>query len=169
MAALARDNVARNGFEGLSVEAIDLLAFEAPAAFDHAFANPPWHAEKASASPVAGRDVAKRAREGLLEAWIEALVRAVKPGGTITLALPAGQFAAASAGLLAAGAGGVWLLPLWPRADEAAKLVLVGAARGSRAVARVLPGLVLHEGGGFTPAARLILSDGESLPAAILR
>ena len=57
------------------------------------------------------------------------------------------------------------MLPLWPRANEAARLVLVRGIKGGRGPFRMLPGMVLHAAdGGFTPAAQAILRDGGGLP-----
>jgi tRNA1(Val) A37 N6-methylase TrmN6 len=55
------------------------------------------------------------------------------------------------------------LLPLWPHEGEPAKLVIISARRGSKAPDTVLPGLVLHDANGITPAANAILRDGAVL------
>ena len=47
---------------------------------------------------------------------------------------------------LAKGFGEIAAYPLWPRAGRSAKRVLVGAVCGSKAPARLLPGMVLHQG-----------------------
>jgi len=160
MAALAGDNFARNGFDGLSARAMDVADLAHDEEFDHVFANPPWHGESSSASPVAGRDLAKRAPAGMLEDWIAAMAGALKVGGTITLILPAAQFAAACGGFERVGVGGIGLLPLWPRAGEAAKLVVLAGRKGKVGAARVLAGLVLHEEAGYSAAAEVVLRGG---------
>jgi tRNA1(Val) A37 N6-methylase TrmN6 len=59
---------------------------------------------------------------------------------------------------------GIAIFPLWPRADEAAKRVIVQIRNGSNAPLALLPGLVLHEADGrYTAAADAILRDGASL------
>lgn len=163
MAALARRNFTDNGFDSLSLREADVMTLSGAAEFDHVFANPPWHEEFSSASQLAGRDRAKRARAGLLEGWIHRLLELLRPGGTIRLALPADQFARAGAALAEGGAGGISLFPLWPREAAAAKLVLIGAVKGRGMAARVLPGLVLHEGAGFTVEAERVLRGGAGL------
>ena len=56
------------------------------------------------------------------------------------------------------------MLPLWPKAGVAAKLVLARATKAGRGPFRLLPGLVLHEADGrFTPAADAVLRDGAAL------
>ena len=165
-AALARHNWALNRMDRLSLH-------EGPVAdlpgsiglFDHAFANPPWHRADASASPSGRRDLARRARPGLLDGWIAALASRLRPGGTLTLILPATLHVEASALMHGmAGLGGITLLPFWPKQGRAAKIVLMQARRGSLAAASLQPGLVLHlDGGSYTQAAEHILRGGEAL------
>ena len=164
-AALARHNWSRNG--------LGLVLHETPLAdladgiglFDHAFANPPWHRARASASPFERRDLARRAQPGLLDTWITTLAERLRPGGTLTLILPAALHAQASGLMRGLGRlGGITLLPFWPKQGMAAKIVLMQGRRGSLADAAVLPGLVLHQtGGSYTEAAEAILRGGQAL------
>ena len=163
LAELARDNLAANEFAAASVMSCDLLALRSAAPFDHAFANPPWHDPAAPASPDPMRDAAKRGRPGLLAAWCAALARALRPGGSLTLLVPAASVGPALEALSQAGCGSLHMLPLWPHAGQEAKLLLVRAVREGRGPGRILSGLVLHEGGGFTPAAHAILWEGAAL------
>ncbi len=163
MAAIARHNIAQNQMVGVQIETADLLSWRCAESFDHVFANPPWHNEHGSVSPSALRDQAKRARCGLLADWIAVLAGALKNGGTIGLILPAGQYADACAALSRAGFGGISLLPLWPRAGEAARMVMLGARKAKHSPARLLAGLVLHEGAGYSAAAQAVLRGGEPL------
>jgi tRNA1(Val) A37 N6-methylase TrmN6 len=60
--------------------------------------------------------------------------------------------------------GGITLIPLWPRAGEAAKRVVIRAVKDSRGPAALHPGLVLHgPDGAYTPAAEGVLRRGEGL------
>ncbi len=79
MAGLARRNIAANGLPGLEVVTGDIAASEL-GSFDHAFANPPWHDRRSTASPLARRRRAKQAEEGV-EAWVAALGRALTATG----------------------------------------------------------------------------------------
>ncbi len=164
LAALARRNLDANGAAGISVAAADLTRDDVlpEGGFHHAFANPPWH--RGTASPDAGRDLARRAAPGLLALWVAALCRRVRPRGSVTLAVPAAALAEAAGLLRHSGCGGVSLLPLWPRRGVAARIVLVQGVLGSRAGSVVNPGLVLHEADGrFTPEADAVLRDGAAL------
>lgn len=167
LAELANENFRINKMDDFSAIVGDAGALPFPAqSFDHVFANPPWFAANATASPDAARDLAHRAAPGLLEGWIAELARVARPKGSITLILQAARFCAAAAALRASGCGGVKLFPLWPRAGAAAKMVICSAAKASRAGDAVLPGLVLHDAQGITPAAEAVLRDGAALPLA---
>lgn len=165
-AALARHNWRRNGLDRLELREILVDDVEDDLGqFDHAFANPPWHRGDASASPLGRRDLAKRASSGLLELWIPTLAGRLRPGGSLTLILTAGQFAQA-AGLMRGlgGLGGITLLPLWPKEGQPARIVLLQGRRGSAADGVVRPGLVLHQPGGrYTEAVERILRSGAPL------
>ena len=154
MAALARQNAALNQLP-FEVTVGGIADFQG-GPFDHAFANPPWH--DAASTPSATKAWAKQGGPDLLAEWLLAMRRAVRHGGTVTLLIPAGQFGRAAASALAAGLGGLVLTPLWPRAGAPAKLILLRATAGSRAADQVEPGLVLHEGAGYSPAAQAMLA-----------
>ena len=65
--------------------------------------------------------------------------------------------------LLRGRAGAIVVYPLWPGAGRDAKRVLVQARVGVATPLRLAPGLVLHDGDGFTPQARAVLEAGEAL------
>jgi tRNA1Val (adenine37-N6)-methyltransferase len=134
--------------------------------FDHAMANPPWHDAAGTASPDPGRDAAKRAPKGLLTDWAIALAGCLRHRGTLSLILPAAQLDSGMTALAAALCGAIQLIPLWPRAGTAARLIILRGVRGERGAARLVPGLVLHEGPtGYSAAATEILREGGPLTA----
>ena len=92
--------------------------------------------------------------------------RLVRPGGTITLIVPAASVAAATAAATGARCGDLALLPLWPRAGQEARLLLLQGIKGGRGPCRILPGLALHDASGYADMARQILWDGAALPLA---
>lgn len=170
IAALARSNAAANGFAGLAFEAVDLTTAEAvdlttaaPAGpFDHAMANPPWHGT-GTASPNARHEAARRGAPDLIAQWARALARPLAHRGTLTLVLTAAALPEGLAALAAAGCGSLAVLPLWPRAGRPAGLVLLRGIKGGRAPFRLAPGLVLHEGAGFSAAAEAVLREGGAI------
>lgn len=154
-AELARANVAANGAEG-SVEIVEADLFEAPGVFDGIFCNPPFD-EQGSANPPHALRRHAYLTEHRVEAWIKALADRLTGGAALTLIhradrLP--EILTALEGRL----GGVRVLPVRPRAEAAAKRVLVRAVKGSRAQLALLKGLDLHDASGakFTPEAGAI-------------
>ncbi len=165
LVALANENFIINGLNDLSAIQGDATALPfAAQSFHHVLANPPWFSAADTASPNAARDLAHRATPGLLESWIAELGRVVRPKGGISLILPAASFATAAATLRAQKCGTITLLPLWPRAGQAAKMVILTARKASRVGDKVLPGLVLHDDTGITASAQAVLREGMALP-----
>jgi tRNA1(Val) A37 N6-methylase TrmN6 len=164
LVALARANAAANGFSNLGFVAADIASTPPPGEFDHACANPPYHAGGGTPSPDASRRAAKSAAAGLPATWAAALARSLRPHGTLTFVLPAKLLPEAATAFADAGCRPVSCLPLWPKPGQAAKLVLLRGVKGSRGPFRLLPGLVLHEpSGGFTAEAEAILRCGAAL------
>ncbi len=163
MADLAVTNLAANAIADVAIVAGDLLEQPRDAGFDHAFANPPYHASGGTRSPSAARERAKRGRPGLVAAWTEAMAAMLRPRGTLTLVLAAAAVPEALAAADRAACGSPSLFPLWPKADRPAKLVLVRWVKGGRGPLRLSPGLVLHLGDRFTAAADRILRGGGAL------
>ncbi len=163
-AALAAANFLANGQAGLCVQVADIADWAPPGPADHAFANPPWHADSGTASPNVGRRTAKMASASLLDVWAGRLAGALKRRGTLSLIVPAATLSAAMEALRQAGCGEISVLPMWPRAGEPAKLVILQAVRQGGGPDRLLPGLVLHKpDGGYTDEAEAVLRGGEAL------
>lgn len=162
--ALARANAAANRFDRLRFLEGDLARVRPEGVFDHAMANPPWHAP-GTASPDAGREAAKRAARGLFAEWAARLAAPLRHRGTLSLVVSAAVVPQCLAAFAAAGCGSPLLLPFWPRAGRPARLVLLQAVKGGRGGCTLLPGLVLHAAnGGYTPEAEAVLRDGVALP-----
>jgi tRNA1(Val) A37 N6-methylase TrmN6 len=165
LAALAARNAADNGWADLRFVAADLGGLPELGRFDHAFANPPYHAAGGTSSADAARDAARRAPPALFATWAAAMGRLLRPRGTLTWIVTAAVLPACVAAMGAAGCAPSAVLPLWPAAGREAKLVLLRGVRGGRGGFRVLPGVVLHAAsGGFTPAAEAVLRRGDALP-----
>lgn len=164
LAALAMENFSANHLPSLGALRADATAMPfLPDSFHHVLANPPWFAPDGTPSPDARRDLAHRTSEGLLQGWIGELTRVLRGRGSIGLILPASSFAEAAAALKARHCGGVTLIPLWPRAGQPAKMVILTARKHSKSPDAVHPGLVLHDENGITPAAEAILRGGAAL------
>ena len=133
------------------------------AAFDFAIMNPPFNAASDRASPDGLRRAAHVMESGLFEAWLRTASAIVRPrGGLALIARPQslGDILAALDGRF----GGAMILPVYPRAGEAAIRIIVRAVRGSRAGLSLAPPLVLHEGGsGFSPQAEAAINGKAGL------
>jgi tRNA1(Val) A37 N6-methylase TrmN6 len=163
LVAIAARNAANNSWQDLAFLTADIAEAPDLGRFDHAFANPPYHAAAGTASPDAARDAARRAPPGLFVTWAAAMGRRLRPRGTLTWIVTAAVVPACIAAMTEAGCAPSALLPLWPRAGQSAKRVLLRGVNGGRGGFRVLPGVTLHGAVGFTREAEAILRDGEAL------
>jgi tRNA1(Val) A37 N6-methylase TrmN6 len=173
LAALARENAARNGLAA-RVRAICLDATAKPAQFvaagladssaDHVLMNPPFNAPH-NLSPDPARRLARQGSSETLAQWIETAVRLLRPQGALTLIWRADGLADVLAALTSFGA--IAVTPVYPKAAAPAIRVLVSATKDSHAPLTVLPGLVLAERDNKpTAQAQTILRDGAALVEA---
>jgi tRNA1(Val) A37 N6-methylase TrmN6 len=141
--------------------------------FDHVMMNPPYHAETAMASPVAGRDRAHREGGGEGEAalsdWIAAGLARLKPKGWLTV-IHRAERGPELLRLLDGPAGAIAMLPLVARAGRDAGRVIIRARKSARSPFRLLSPLVIHAGkdhvrdeDDFSPEAAAILRDAVAL------
>ena len=157
---LANENAAANAMSD-RVRFVSANIFALPLQFkreyDCVFLNPPFHGEGQTPSdPDRARALMD---EGTLPTWLEAGMKRVISGGTLTTIIRADRLNEA---LVALPRAGVTVLPLWPRAGEPAGRVIVQVHKGSGAPFRLDPGLILHDTtGAYTPTADAILR-GES-------
>lgn len=161
LAAAANRNAAVNGMGGrVSFAAADIFALppELKRDFDHVSANPPFHEGQKSPDPARALALAD---SGKLANWLKMGLQRTVSGGYFTLILRADRLDEALAAL---PMGGVSLFPLWPRAGEVAKRIIIQVRKGAAAPIKLLPGLILHaESGGYTPEADAVLRRGEML------
>lgn len=160
-AALARENAALNGRGDFQVRDGDVTDLPADLrGFDQIICNPPFlEPGRADPSPDPGRR-RSTVDSGGLEAWVEAALTAASPRGVFTIIQRADRLGDLLA-VLQGRAGGLVVVPLWPKAGREAKRVIVQARRGARKPLRLHPGLVLHRAdGSYTEAADAILRGG---------
>lgn len=167
LAALARENVALNGFaDRAGVAEID--AFDQPARWsetwpeallplgqaDLVVTNPPFFDDpRARPSPDPGRRAAHMMAGGGLREWIAAAARLLRPGGRLVMIHRADALAACL-GALPPAFGTIILRPVLPRADADASRIVLSARKGGRGPLAIRPPLVLHgPDGRFTPEA----------------
>jgi tRNA1(Val) A37 N6-methylase TrmN6 len=165
---LARENIVLNTFaervEVLAGDVAQVFSALGLAPFDAAFSNPPFFDDPSS---LRGPHPARRGAyiaDGGLEVWVGFLLKAVRPGGRITLIHRADRLADLLR-LLGERAGSICIRPVQPFADQPAKRVLVRAIKTGKAPLALLPALVLHdrEGGKHTPFADALLRGEATL------
>ena len=171
--ALALRNAERNGFGDRfrPIEA-DLTA---PAktlsgaglvreGYDKVMANPPFYGEgSVRVAPDVSRANAHVMPEGELERWVRFLTTMAGPHATLNL-IHRADYLSPLLELLKERFGGLSIYPLFPKRGLPASRVIVQGRKNSRAAARLLPGLVLHEeGGAYTPEAEAVLRAGAAL------
>lgn len=177
LTALANENIVRNGMEhnaravtldiGAPAGAF-LSAGLPPACADHVLMNPPFNDTAHQASPDASRRQAHMAHDALLETWLGAAARLVRPGGTVTLIWRAQQLGDVLAEI-ARSFGGVRVLPVFGKPEQPAIRILVQGIAGSREELSVLPGLTLNDSAGRpTAEAEAVMRNAESLPLAAI-
>jgi tRNA1(Val) A37 N6-methylase TrmN6 len=159
---LANENAAANNMsKRVTFVAADLFALplEWKREYDAVLMNPPFHGE-GQTSPDAARARALM-DHGALRDWLESGLKRTVSGGSFTAILRADRLNEALAALPETG---VTAFPLWPKAGEAARRVLVQVRKGVRTPFNLLPGLILHQASGvYTPEADAILRGEAAL------
>jgi tRNA1(Val) A37 N6-methylase TrmN6 len=167
LAGLARANLMQNGLadRGYVAEADLLSPVSRHAAglinesANLVISNPPFlDPGRARLSPDARKrraHVMPTTGPAALAGWIAAALALVAPGGLFIVihrpdALPV------ILETLARRAGGITILPVYPRRQANAGRVLVRGKKGSRAPLAIAPPLILHDEKGFTAAAEAI-------------
>lgn len=166
---LCTENAAANNIAASFVhgDVMDMPRIVGHDAFDHVISNPPFHdGTRERASP---REDKARAHgfEGEyaenIGKWIGACLAVLKTKGRITLVNRAEALPATLAAL-DYRAGEIVIVPLWPKAGEAARRVIVTARKGAKTGAKLHPGFVLHEAdGSFTSMIDAALRKGAAL------
>ena len=166
LVALANENAARNGVaERVRFIASDVAMFAARGeTFDHVFFNPPFHRDSGNVSPSAARDLAKRDTLDAVQSWTRAALALTKAGGSVTAIISSER----EADLRAAASGyGGSVFPLFPRAGESPKRVIIRIAKDGRTGFVRAAGLVLHEEDGRnSDVAETVLRHAAALDVA---
>jgi tRNA1(Val) A37 N6-methylase TrmN6 len=163
LAALAAENASLNDVAArLTIVAGDVASPPSeltPGSFDHVLANPPFLEPRGTASPNLLKNAANFEGRADLDQWVRFALTMARPKGSVTFIHRADRIEALLAAL-ARRAGGIVVFPLWPKAGNAAKRVIVRARKGTASPSRIAPGLVLHAPDGrYTEAAEAILRD----------
>ncbi len=162
---LARENAALNGLESRTefVHA-SILDYNPAEKFDHIICNPPFLDEGThTPSPHTPRATAFSHSETMLEDWVKTAFKLIKGQGSLTM-IHRADHTDKIIQALGKRFGAVEIIPLWPRTGEAAKRVIVRAAKHKKTPARLHPGLTLHKkNGDYTEETEKILRNCEAL------
>jgi tRNA1(Val) A37 N6-methylase TrmN6 len=131
--------------------------------FDHVLMNPPHVAVEAADAPPEPSKRKATVDELGIAAWIDAALRFLKARGRLTLIHRADRLDELIVALHE-HMGEIAVIPLWPKAGEAARRVILRARKGAKSPARLCAGLVLHGADGkFTAEAEAVLRGGAAL------
>ncbi|GAA0580938.1 tRNA1(Val) (adenine(37)-N6)-methyltransferase [Caenispirillum bisanense] len=161
-AQLARRNMALNDIAAAIAVGDAKRPPLPPESVDHVLTNPPF-ASGGTLPPDPGRASAHVEGATDLADWLKGCLRCLRPRGWLTLIHRADRLDDVLAGLHRQ-CGAVTVIPLWPRAGEPARRVIVRARKGVRSPAVLQPGLVLHAADTkYTAAAEAVLRDAAPL------
>jgi tRNA1Val (adenine37-N6)-methyltransferase len=159
---LANENAAANNMDKrVAFVAADIFALplEWKREYEAVLMNPPFHGE-GQTSPDAARARALMDK-GSLRDWLETGLKRTVSAGSFTAIVRADRLNEALAALPDAG---VTVFPLWPKAGDAARRVLIQVCKGARTPFCLLPGMILHQpSGAYTPEADAILRGEAAL------
>lgn len=176
LAALARENAARNGFkdqtEIVATDALKLgrkggAASPAVSSADLVLINPPFNdPARKNISPDAMRRRAHNTSDSDLAQWIGAAERLLAPNGRLVL-IHRPEAIEAILATLKGRFGAAELIPIFPRADAPAIRLIVRAIKGRRTPPAICAGLVLNDANNQpTAAAEAILRNAGPLAPA---
>jgi len=125
LCALARENIARNGFSdraravALDIAATALAAAGIETGFDHVFMNPPFNDAALQPSPNPARRTAHAGDTELLRNWVKRADEILHDSGTVTIIWRADGVADVL-DVLRAGFGAITLIPIYPAPERPA-------------------------------------------------
>ena len=134
------------------------------AMFDHVMANPPYLAAGNGNVPADPIKVASTIEgEATFVDWVKFANQMLKPNGTMTMIHRADRIDELLEGVRLRF-GSIAIFPLWPRAGQPAKRVIIQARKGRAGPARLLAGMALHlPNGDYTEEANHILLNARAL------
>jgi tRNA1(Val) A37 N6-methylase TrmN6 len=174
LAALASDNIVRNGFaESARTATLDVAAPDrtfddaglAAGSFDRVLMNPPFNDISLQPSPDPGRRAAHVATEDTLDVWLRRAQHLLKPDGSVTLIWRADRQQDVLKNVTA-NFGDVAVLPVCPAPAQPPIRILVTARKGAAMSLKTLPALTLTDRERRPSAeAEAVLRGGLPLPA----
>lgn len=164
---LARRNIQLNAMEGRAeFFCADITGYKSDKPFDHVICNPPYleaGTYTVSSSEERATALGHEGSELSLKDWLDAGFHNLRSGGSLTMIHRADAVDKIVQGL-GRRFGAIEVIPLYPRAGQEAKRVIVRAIKDRKTPARLREGIILHEAdGAYTAKADAILRDGASI------
>lgn len=167
-AVLAAEGVALNKLSNIFIVTGDILRPlpDLLNAFDVVLSNPPYGDGNSTAPPNPSLAMAHVAGEADMAAWIGACLACLKPKGRLVMIHRADRLSDILSALRGR-AGDIRVFPIYPKAGQAARRVIVDAGKGRKSPDTLFPGFILHEEGGrYTVPAEHVLRDAQPMPGA---
>lgn len=129
--------------------------------YDVVMTNPPFY-EAGTVPPHPRNSDAHALKNLTLKEWIKACLGLLKAGGLFAIIHRAERVSDILQAL--AGCGATTVIPLWPKANQPAKRVIIITYKGRKSPSIIHPGLTLHASdGAYTAEANAILRDGRAI------
>ena len=162
LAAYARGGLTLNGLDASARILTGDLAQRATGPFDLVMTNPPF-TESGTSPPDESRAAAHMESDIDLHGWIGHCLAVLKPKGRLVLIHRADRLSDILSAL-AERTGDIHIRPIYGKAGQPARRVIVDAGKDRRTPDTLLPGLALHaDDGAYTAAAVAILRDAAPL------
>ncbi len=160
---LSNKSAEANGFQNLQYILHDIKEKKAPypfCSFDHVATNPPY-AKNGSRSPNKSKALAHNQQDIDLNSWLNFCLKMLKPYGFLYL-IHRAQALDEILYILHSKAGNIQIIPVYSKAGQKAKRVMVIAQKDSKTPAEIHPPLFIHQNDGYTFEAEQILRGGKS-------
>lgn len=132
--------------------------------FNHVICNPPYLESGAHLrSPSQEKATAKGLEDAALQDWLNCGHRNLKSGGSLTI-IHRADHTDKIIHALGRRFGALQIIPLWPKAGQTAKRVIIRAIKDRKSPATLHAGLTLHQNNGeYTKEAENVLRNAEAL------
>lgn len=163
---ITQKNIKENGWENrFQLFSGDLRDKLNPAnCYDHVIMNPPYFERKTYINSIyENKTISHAEGDATLKDWITAAHRALRQRGYLTIVHKASRLDEILT-ILSVKFGCIEVLPLWPKAGQPAKRVLVKARKSVNSPLTLHPGLIIHQqNGSFTSEALEAIQFGKKI------
>ncbi|MEM8691728.1 MAG: methyltransferase [Pseudomonadota bacterium] len=167
--ALYADVARRNGLDAVTADIAALPSTLRQRRFDHVLINPPYYSPDAHKASTRQDRSDARVEATPLARWIDVAARRLKPKGHLHVIHRAERLPQLLT-LVSEKLGSIEVLPLQPRVQKPAELIILRARKEGRADFRLRAPIVLHcgkrhlrDGEGYSPEIEEVLRRGAAL------